>query len=269
VSEKSHKFNESESVKADAVVLVTAGASGIGRVIAETFLANEHAVHVCDMDASAVGDFLTANTGATATVADVANPDKVENVFSDIESRYGRLDVLVNNAGIAGPIAPVEEIDPEAWDRTIAVDLNSHFYCVRKAVPMLKRAGGGSIITIASTAAYFGCPLRTPYAASKWGLIGLTKTLAMELGQYGIRANAICPGSVEGERIRTVMEHDARKQGKTMEEIRESYLRQNSMRTFVEAKDVANMILFLVSDQGAKISGQALGLDGNTESFSI
>ena len=256
-------------MKPETVVLVTAGANGIGRVMAESFLANGCSVHVCDIDAVAIDDFLNANPGSTATLADVADPAMVESVFEDLQSHYGRLDVLVNNAGISGPVAAVEDISPEDWDRTIAVDLSGHFYCIRKAVPMLKQAGGGSLITIASSAAFMGCPLRAPYSASKWGLIGLTRTLAMELGPFGIRVNAICPGSVKGRRIKAVIEEDARSQGKTIDEIKQRYLKQNSMHTFVEPQDVANMALFLASDLGAKVSGQALGLDGNTESFSL
>jgi NAD(P)-dependent dehydrogenase (short-subunit alcohol dehydrogenase family) len=258
-----------QSINQGTVVLVTAGANGIGRVMAEAFLARDCAVHVCDIDPAAVSDFLDANPNATATVADVADTATVGQVFSELESRHGRLDVLVNNAGIAGPVAAVEEVAPRDWDRVIAVNLSSHFYYTREAVPMLKRAGGGSVIMMSSSAAFMGCPLRTPYSAAKWGLIGLVKTLAMELGPFGIRVNAICPGSVNGERIRSVMEREAQSQGRPIEEVRERYLGQNSMRTFVEPGDVANMALYLASDAGAKISGQALGLDGNTESFAI
>ena len=250
-------------------VLITAAASGIGRRIAESFLRQDCSVHICDVDQVAIDQFLTANPSATATLADVADPVMIDRVFEDLESNYDGLDILVNNAGVAGPVAAAEDIDPEDWERTIAVNLSSHFLFARKAIPLLKQSGGGSIISIASSAAFHGCPLRTPYAASKWSLIGLTKTLAMELGPFGIRVNAVCPGSVDGERIQAVMEKDAQSQGKTIEEIRDGYLRQSSMRTFVAADDVANMILFLVSGSGAKISGQALGLDGHTESFAI
>ena len=258
-----------QSVAPGTVVLVTAGANGIGRTIAESFIANRCKVHVCDIDPAAIDDFLHANPGSSATLADVADPAMVETVFTDLESRYGHLDVLVNNAGIAGPVAAVEDIDPADWDRTVAVDLSSHFYCIRKAVPMLKQRGGGSIITIASSAAFMGCPLRAPYSASKWGLVGLTRTLAMELGPFGIRVNAICPGSVEGKRIKAVIADEAREQDKTVIEVTQRYLKQNSLRTFVAGLDVANMALFLASDLGAKVSGQALGLDGNTESFAL
>jgi NAD(P)-dependent dehydrogenase (short-subunit alcohol dehydrogenase family) len=189
-------------------------------------------------------------------------------MFDEIASRYGRLDVLVNNAGISGPTAPVEEIAPADWDRTVAVDLNGQFYCTRLAVPFLKAAGGGSIILISSSAAFFGYPLRTPYTACKWALVGFMKTLAMELGPHRIRVNAICPGSVRGPRIDGVIERDAAKRGRTAAEIRRLYERQTSLRAFVAAEDVANAAFFLASEQGAMISGQALGVDGHTESLS-
>jgi NAD(P)-dependent dehydrogenase (short-subunit alcohol dehydrogenase family) len=170
---------------------------------------------------------------------------------------------------VAGPVAGFEDIGLADWEHTLAVDLSSPFYFIRKVVPLMKKSGGGSIINIASSAAFHGCPLRSPYSASKWAILGLTKTWAMELGPFGIRVNAICPGSVDGERIRTVIERDANAQGKSVEEIRQSYLAQSSMRIFIDPEDVANLALFLASPRGAKISGQALGLDGHTESFSV
>jgi len=256
-------------LKAGLAVLVTGAASGIGRAIAEAFVSEGCKVHICDMDPAAVADFLSANPTATATVADVSQVDDVDRTVADLQQHTSRLDVLVNNTGVAGPIAAVEDIDPAQWDHTIAIDLNSHFYFTRKVAPLMKKAGGGSIINIASSAAFHGCPLRSPYSASKWAMLGLTKTWAMELGPFGIRVNAICPGSVDGERIRGVIERDAREQGKSLDEIRQSYLMQSSMRTFIDPEDIANLALFLASDAGAKISGQALGLDGHTESFSV
>jgi len=192
----------------------------------------------------------------------------VDAMFDEVRRSCGRLDVLVNNAGIAGPTAAIEAIEPADWERTIAVDLNGQFYCTRRAVPMLKAAGGGSIINIASNAAFFGFPLRAPYTACKWALIGLTKTLAMELGTHRIRVNAICPGSVQGPRIDRVIDRDAAERGRTPAEIRAIYARQSSMRLFVSAEDVANLAFFLASAQGATISGQAIGVDGHTESLS-
>jgi NAD(P)-dependent dehydrogenase (short-subunit alcohol dehydrogenase family) len=250
------------------VVLITGGVTGIGRAIAERFLESGWRVHVGDADAAAVERFLAECPRASATRCDVASAADVDRMFDTLEATHGRLDVLVNNAGIAGPTAPVEAIEPADWDRTIAVDLNGQFYCARRAVPLLRAAGGGSIVNIASNAAFFGFPLRTPYTACKWALIGFTKTLAMELGPDHIRVNAICPGSVQGARIDRVIARDAEERGRTPEEIRAIYARQSSMRLFVTASDVANLAWFLASEQGATISGQALGIDGHTESLS-
>ncbi len=253
-------------IKPEQVVLISAGAAGIGRVIAETFLDHDCHVHVCDVDEDAISNFLAEFPSASATKADVSNVEQVGQVFEDVVDRYGRLDVLVNNAGIPGPTAQVENIDPADWDQTIAVNLNGHFYCTRKAIPLLKKSRG-SIISIASTVAFMGCPGRAPYTASKWAIIGLTKTLAMELGPHGIRVNAICPGSVDGDRVDGVIERDAESRGLTAKEIRDVYLRQSSLRTFIKAEDVANMALFLASDLASNISGQAIGVDGHTETL--
>ncbi len=254
------------TIKSGQVVMISAGAAGIGRVIAENFLAHDCQVHVCDIDEQAIADFLEANTGASATKADISDVEQVDKVFNDLQARYGQLDVLVNNAGIAGPTAHVEDIEPADWDKTIAVDLNGHFYCTRKAIPMLKKSRG-SIISIASSVAFTGCPARAPYTASKWAIVGLNKTLAMELGPHGVRVNTICPGSVDGERVDAVIERDARSRGVTAEEIRNVYTRQSSLRTFIDAEDVANLALFLASDLSSKISGQAIGVDGHTETL--
>jgi NAD(P)-dependent dehydrogenase (short-subunit alcohol dehydrogenase family) len=250
------------------VVLVTAGASGIGRCIATTFLAHGSRVHVCDIDPDILAGFLADHPDASGSIADVANLEQVDNMFGELTDRYGRLDILVNNAGVAGPTAPVEEIGIADWDRTIAIDLSGQFYVTRRAVPLLKQSGRGSIINVSSNAALFGCPLRSPYVASKWAMIGLTKTWAMELGRDNIRVNALCPGSVEGERIDGVITRDAEQRNLDPSEVREIYQRQSSMRLFVSAQDVANMALFLGSDLGASISGQAIGIDGHTEGLS-
>jgi NAD(P)-dependent dehydrogenase (short-subunit alcohol dehydrogenase family) len=254
------------SIRPDQVVMISAGAAGIGQVIAETFLDHDCHVHICDVNENAISDFLTENPSASATKADISNVVQVEQVFDDLADRYGRLDVLVNNAGIAGPTAQVEDIDPVDWDQTIDVDLNGHFYCTRKAIPLLK-ISRGSIISIASSVALMGCPGRAPYTASKWAILGLNKTLAMELGPHGIRVNTICPGSVDGDRLNGVIERDAKKRGQTAEAIRDVYLRQSSLRTFVNPDDVADMALFLASDLASKISGQAIGVDGHTETL--
>lgn len=247
--------------------VVTAAATGIGRTIAETLLAAGARVHVCDVNVDGLADLQRAHSHVTTTVADVSDPTAVEQLFADALAALGGLDILVNNAGIAGPTGPIETLTHADWERTLAVNITSQFLCTQQAVPYLKKAGGGLIVNLASAAGVFGFPNRTPYAASKWAVVGFTQSLAMELGPDNIRVNAICPGLVEGERIDRVIAAKAEAEGRTLDETRTQITRQNSMRTFVTAQDVANMILFLSSPAGNKISGQALQIDGNTESL--
>lgn len=249
------------------VVLVTGGASGIGLAIAESFLSDGAAVHICDADADSVAAFLRANPAASATVCDVADATQVEVVFAELLAEYGHLGVLVNNAGMAGPTAAAEDIDVNDWDRCMEVNISGAFYFARKAIPLLKQQDSGAIINISSTAGLMGCPNRSPYVASKWGLIGLTKSWAMELGPHNIRVNAICPTCVEGERIERVIDRDAKQRGLTNDEIRDVYQRQTSMRLFVTGEDVAKMVQFLVSPSAGKVSGQIISVDGNTETL--
>ena len=241
-------------------VIITAGATGIGRATAETFLENGARVHICDVAPESLDECRAALPEIGATLADVSDPAQVDKLFDEAAAHLGGLDVLVNNAGIAGPTAPVEAISPEEWERTLAVNINGQFYCARRAVPLLRAAGGGLIVNLASTAGLFGFPNRSPYAASKWAVIGFSKTLAMELGAEGIRVNAICPGSVEGGRMDRVIAADAKAQGLPEDEVRASYVRNVSMRTFVKARDIANMILFLASERGEQ--GFGSGRDG-------
>tara|TARA_R110002096_G_scaffold57426_2_gene145606 strand:+ start:17063 stop:17854 length:792 start_codon:yes stop_codon:yes gene_type:complete len=250
------------------VVLITGAASGIGRHTAERFIGLGCAVHVCDASESHIAEFLAANTLASATVADIGCPSDVDRVFADFRERHGHLDVLVNNAGIAGPTAAVEDCSDDDWNHCIQVNLSGTFYATRRAVPLLRKSKGGCIINVASTAALFGYPLRSPYAASKWAQIGLTKTWAMELGPQGIRVNAVCPSGVTGPRIDAVIARDAELRGLPEAEVRKVYERQTSMRSLVSPDDVAEAILFLASDQARRISGQSLSVDGHTESLS-
>ena len=247
------------------VVFITAGANGIGKCIAETFLKEGHSVHVCDNDEQAINQFLDSNPSATASIADVSNIVQVKKAFNDLKRHYGNLDILINNAGISGESALTEEVTIESWQETIDVNLNGTFYVSKLAIPLLKENSGGSIVNMSSTAGLLGVPIRSPYVASKWAIIGLTKTWAMELGPYGIRVNAICPGCVDGERIKRVIDADAKKQGKSPQQIKDVYLRQSSMRQFVEGQDIANMVSYLCSEKGSKISGQAIAVDGHTE----
>jgi NAD(P)-dependent dehydrogenase (short-subunit alcohol dehydrogenase family) len=248
-------------------VIVTAGAGGIGRAIATTFHQQGAKVHICDVAADALAERARELPGLGTTVADVADPVQVDRLFDEAMAWMGGLDVLVNNAGIAGPTGPIENMEIAAWDRTITVNISGQFYCARRAVPLLKEAGGGLIANLASVAGLFGYPLRAPYAASKWAVVGFSKTLAMELGDANIRVNAICPGLVEGPRIEGVIRARAEARGEELAVTREKYLNQNSMHTFVTAQDIADLVLFLCSPAGRKISGQALALDGNTETL--
>ena len=259
--------NQADSL-CNKVVLVTAGGSGIGRTMVEAYLALGAKVHTCDISQSLLDDSLNNHPKLTASVCDVSDQSQVESMFDDLKKHYGHLDILINNAGISGATAAIEDVEVEDWDRTLAVDLRGTFLVTRLAVPLLKQVGGGSIINMSSNAGLFGTPLRSPYAAAKWAIIGLTKTWAMELGPFAIRVNAICPGCVEGPRIDGVIERDAMERGMQPNEIRDVYQRQSSLRQFVSAQDIANMATFISSGLGANISGQSLSVDGHTEGLS-
>jgi NAD(P)-dependent dehydrogenase (short-subunit alcohol dehydrogenase family) len=249
-------------------VLVTAGAAGIGRVIAQTFVEHGARVHICDVDTQALAEMKSLAPSVTQTVADVASLPDVDRLFVDVAAHLGGLDVLVNNAGIAGPTAKVEDIRPEEWDRCIAVDLNGMFYVTRKAMPLIKAAGGGSIVNLSSAAGRLGFPRRTPYAAAKWAVVGFTKSLAIEAGPDKVRVNCIQPGLVAGDRINRVIEARAKAKGISFEQEREESLASVSLRTFVTAQDIANMALFVATEAGKNITGQALSVCGDHQHLS-
>jgi NAD(P)-dependent dehydrogenase (short-subunit alcohol dehydrogenase family) len=188
-------------------------------------------------------------------------------LFADLRTNLGGLDVLVNNAGVAGPTGGVEEISPAEWRRTIDVCLTGQFLCAHHAVPLLKAAGGGSIVNLSSAAGRFGYAFRTPYSAAKWGVIGFTQSLAKELGPANIRVNALLPGIVEGPRMTGVISARARQLDVSYKEMEKTYLDRVSLRRMVTAQDVAATALFLVSEAGRNMSGQSIGVDGNVESL--
>lgn len=245
-------------------VIVTAGAAGIGRAIADAFLQQGARVFVCDVDRAALDEFRKAHPEAGATLADVAEADQVDRLFKDAASALGGLDVLVNNAGIAGPTGRVDEIAPEEWDLCVAVDLTGQFNCTRLAVPHLKQSANASIVNLSSQAGKHGFPLRSPYAAAKWGVIGFTKALSAELGEFGIRANAICPGLVEGPRIQSVIANKARSFNISHEEMTERLFAGVSIKRFVDPADIARQIVFLASPSAKTISGQEISVCGDT-----
>ncbi len=251
----------------DLRVLVTAGASGIGQAISDTFAAAGARIFICDIDTQALDAFARNCPNAGTKIADVSSPEAVDALFDAVGDFLGGLDVLVNNAGITGPTAPVENISVAEWDRTISVDLNGMFYCVRRAVPMLKAAGGGTIINLSSIAGRLGYPLRSPYSAAKWGVVGFTKSLAIELGPANVRVNAIQPGVVEGARLDRLLEDRAHEIGISPQEAKDRFLAPISLRHMVSAQEIADMALFLASPSGRSISGQAISVCGDHASL--
>ena len=243
-------------------VLITAGGSGIGHAMATAFAASGAKVWVTDIDEKRITDLPERWTGS---VVDASSEGAMSDLFSDIESQWGGLDVLCANAGIAGPTAKLEDVNSEDFDNCVHINLSAAFLATKFAAPIMKRQNSGSIIYTSSTAGIHGFPNRAPYCASKWGTHGLMKTAAMELGPFGIRANVVCPGSVEGPRIDGVIEREAAAKGTTPEKIRTGYEAGTSLRSFVTAQDIANMAVFLASDSAKLISGQVISVDGHTE----
>jgi NAD(P)-dependent dehydrogenase (short-subunit alcohol dehydrogenase family) len=248
-------------------VLVTAGAGGIGLEIARAFVREGARVHVCDVDRAALDAMGETDASVTRSTTDVSDRAAVARLFDETLSALGGLDCLVNNAGIAGPTGRVEEIAPEDWDRTLAVNITGHFNCTRLAVRHLKSSGNASIINLSSAAGKFGFPLRSPYSASKWGVVGVTRTWAMELGEFGIRVNAILPGIVEGDRIRRVFEAKAKERGIAPEKQTQFALQQASIKELIQPQQLADMIVFLASPLGRTVSGQAISVDGDLQSL--
>ena len=249
------------------VAIVTGGASGIGLGIASTLIAHGYDVFVLDNDLQHVDDYNTSHPLSRARVCDVSDATAVATEIDGVFHVAGRIDLLVNNAGISGPTAPVEAVDPSEWQKTLDVGLSGAFHVTRSVAPIMKAQSSGAIINIASNAGLMGCPNRSPYVAAKWGLIGLTKTWAMELGPHKVRVNALCPASVDGERIEAVMARDADERGVSVADIRQSYERQSSLQRFTRVEDIASMVCYLASDAGVRISGQAIGIDGHTETL--
>ena len=249
------------------VAIISAGGSGIGLSIAQSLHTLGYRLFIVDINPHHVAEFQRVYGEGSAQVCDVSDPHQVDTAFAAFRTQHERLDVLVNNAGIAGPQGALEDIAVDDWQRTIDTDLNSLFYMTRHAIPLMKAQRSGAIINMSSNAGLSGCPLRSPYAASKWAAIGLAKTWAMELGPWNIRVNALCPGSVSGSRIEGVIARDAEARGMTPDAIRRVYQRQGSLRQFTDPEDIAAMVGFLAGPGGKKVSGQAIAIDGHTESL--
>jgi NAD(P)-dependent dehydrogenase (short-subunit alcohol dehydrogenase family) len=244
-------------------VLVTAGANGIGLAIANKFRDLGATVFVTDIDAGAV-EKARAN-GLAAAVSDVSDEDQVRHLMNTVSGELGGLDVLVNNAGIAGPTGPLETLDTAAWKATFDVNIHGQFFCIKHALPMLRQGTDASIVNLSSAAGRLGMAGRSAYSASKWAVVGLTKTLAIELGPDKIRVNAICPGAVNGPRIDAVISAKAQMLGLPADEVSALYHSQSSLGRLIEAEDIANMAAFAASHMARNVNGQALAVDGNTE----
>jgi NAD(P)-dependent dehydrogenase (short-subunit alcohol dehydrogenase family) len=247
--------------------LITAGARAIGRATARAIAREGARVLVSDVSREALDALAQSDPALLRSVCDVADRAQVATMFDDALAAMGWLDVLVNNAGIAGPTARCEAVEPAAWERTLAVNITGQFHCAQVAIPHLRESRNPSIVNLSSAAGRFGFPLRTPYAASKWAVIGFTKSLSIELGGDGIRVNAICPGSVAGARIESVYGAKAAARGVDYGVVLEEALAKTSLHRLVTADDIANTIVFLCSPAGANISGQAIAVDGDVQAL--
>jgi len=254
-------------IKPGLRVFISAGASGIGRAIADMLILHGARVHICDVSQDFLADFKRQHGQHGASIADVSKEADVARVIAEARDALGGLDALINNAGIAGPTGGVDEISTEDWRRCIDICLTGQFLCAHYAVPLLKQAGGGAIVNMSSAAGRHGYAFRTPYSAAKFGVVGLTQSLAKELGPHNIRVNAILPGIVEGPRIEAVIRARAGQLGISYAEMEKQYLEKVSLRRMVSPHDVAAMVLFLLSPMGENLSGQSLGVDGNVETL--
>ena len=248
-------------------IVISAAADGIGWSIAEYCMKNGATVYISDINKdklSLLKDHKNYNKTLFLKKVKTNDPKCVLNYSLELKDNIASIDGLINNVGIAGPTGNIENLEIEEWKNTIDVNINSHFYFSKYFIPLLK-IKGGSIINISSTAGLFGFPLRTPYSVSKWATIGLTKSLAMELGKFNIRVNAICPGSVSGDRMKKVIEAKAKSLGISKKKIQQDFESMTSLSTFVDKEDISKMVTFLLSDDAKKISGQVMTVDGNTE----
>ena len=247
--------------------IISAAGDGIGFSISKLIAENGGKVYLTDIDQKKINKIsrnIKYKNKIFANQLDANNYNQVKQYFKSL-SNLKKIDGLINNVGIAGPTKYIEKITREEWKNTIETNLNSHFFFTKFAIPFLKRNKSGSIINLSSTAGLFGFPQRTPYAASKWAIIGLTKSLAMELGKFKIRVNAICPGSVEGDRMKRVISAKAKLLKVNPNKIQKEFESMTSIKSFVSKENIASMVVYLLSDHSNNISGQSLAIDGNTE----
>ena len=249
-------------------IIISAGASGIGWSAAKLFLNRGAIVYICDINKKLLNKTKKHpqnNKKLFSYVCDASNENQVSTFFKQVSKKTKKIDALINNIGIAGPTGSLEKLKTKDWENTLHVDVNSHFYFTKNAIPLIKKSKNGSIINISSTAGILGFPLRSPYAASKWAIIGITKTLAMELGKFNIRVNAVCPGTVRGDRMKRVIKDKAKFTKVSKKTIEKEFVSMSSMKQWILEEDIGKMCSFLISDDSSKVSGQVISVDGHTE----
>ena len=248
-------------------IIISGGASGIGWSTAKICLSRGAIVYICDIDKNSLKKAQKHPLNKKKLFiyeCDASEEYEVSNFFSKIRKKTKKIDALINNVGIAGPTGNIEKLSSDDWEQTLKTNVISHFYFTKLAIPMLKNNKGGSIINISSTAGIMGFALRSPYAASKWAIVGVTKTLAMELGKFKIRVNAICPGTIKGDRMIRVIRDKAKFLKISKKAVESEFVSMTSLNTWVYEKDIGNMCCYLISDESSRISGQVVGVDGNT-----
>jgi len=249
-------------------IVISAGASGIGWAITKICLFRGAYVYLCDINRkflSKISKHPLKNKKLFTYECDASDEYEVSYFFDQIKKKTKKIDALINNVGVAGPTGTIEKLNSEDWERTLKINVISHFYFTKLAIPMIKKNKGGSIINISSGAGIMGFPLRSPYAASKWAIIGLTKTLAMELGKFKIRVNAICPGTIKGNRMVRVIRDKANFLKASKKTVEKEFVSMASMNSWIYEEDIGKMCAFLVSSDSERISGQVIGVDGNAE----
>ena len=246
-------------------VVVTAGASGIGLAIAQKFLQEGANVFICDIAAPALEKALSENPRLQGSLANVGDPKSVEAFFDHALTSLGGIDTLVNNAGIGGPRAAIENIGYDDWDDCIRINLSGMFYCTKQVVPVMKQQSGGSIINISTGSAKTGLPNRLPYVASKVGVLGLSYNLARELGAFNIRCNTILPGLMDNPRGRALVANYANENNLSVEEGEAEFLKYISLKTWIQPTEIADTAYYLASDAARHITGQEIAVDGNVE----
>ena len=247
-------------------IIISAGASGIGWATAKVCLSKGAYVYLCDIDDKHLKKIKKnplLNKKLFIYKCDASNETQVINFFNQVKKKTKKIDSLINNVGIAGPTGTIEKLNSYDWERTLKINVISHFYFTKLAIPMLKKNKGGSIINISSGAGILGFPLRSPYAASKWAVIGMTKTLAMELGKFKIRVNAICPGTIKGDRMVRVIKDKSKFLKISKSKIEKDFISMASMNCWIYEEDIAKMCSFLISNDSERVSGQTIPVDGN------